>query len=98
MKGGCDVFVQLDVQSLLQGQLLVPFFYLFSDPVGEDVLEDRSAHIADPFPAHLVEFPAVRQVAADLVGVQLAKLLDLFQRQGLVVGHGDVLGVLRQDL
>ena len=60
MEGCCDVLVQLDVQALLEGELLVPLLDLVPDPVGEDVLQDRSAHVADPFPADLVELPAVR--------------------------------------
>ena len=59
----------------------ISFFYLFPDPIGEDVIEDSSYDIANPFSTDLVKFSAVWQIAADLVGVQPAKLLDLLQRE-----------------
>ena len=82
-----NVWVQLDLNALLVGELFVSFFDHVSDPIGEGLAQDTGDDVTDPFPADLVELPAVRQVLVDLVGMLLAELLDRLQRELLVVRY-----------
>ena len=82
-----NIRIQLDVEALLVGELFVSFFDHLSDPIGEGRAQDAGDDVTDPFSADLVEFPAVRQVLVDLVGMQLAEILDRLQSELLIVGH-----------
>ena len=80
----------------LGSQLVVPGVDLGPHPSGKGVSEDGIGHVADPLLGHLLHLACIREVSEGL-GMVIHELIELGDRQGLVLGDLQVGGIRSLD-